>query len=103
NHYNISDNFHIIHSQICVDLCVGYFMNKFNNNRNTFSNFRVARTWIGFLLRETDGNFFNNIYAETLQGDGAIGEAPSFLPRELNVKKNFILVIEGQLLTIKTT
>ena len=96
NHYNIFDNFHIIHSQICVDLGVGYFMNKFNNNRNTFSNFRVARTWIGFLLRETDGNFFNNIYAETLQGDGAIGEAPSFLPRELNGKKTFIVALDGQ-------
>ena len=96
NHYNIFDNFHIIHAQICVDLGVGYFMNKFNNNRNTFSNFRVARTWIGFLLRETDGNFFNNIYAETLQGDGAIGEAPSFLPRELNGKKTFIVALDGQ-------
>ncbi|WP_436964284.1 BppU family phage baseplate upper protein [Staphylococcus xylosus] len=96
NHYNIFDNFHIIHSQICVDLGVGYFMNKFNNNRNTFSNFRVARTWIGFLLRETDGNFFNNIYAETLQGDGAIGEAPSFLPSELNGKKTFIVALDGQ-------
>ncbi|MDW3928258.1 glycosyl hydrolase family 28-related protein [Staphylococcus saprophyticus] len=96
NHYNIFDNFHIIHSQICVDLGVGYFMNKFNNNRNTFSNFRVARTWIGFLLRETDGNFFNNIYAETLQGDGAIGEAPSFLPTELNGKKTFIVALDGQ-------
>ena len=96
NHYNIFDNFHIIHSQICVDLGVGYFMNKFNNNRNTFSNFRVARTWIGFLLRETDGNFFNNIYAETLQGDEAIGEAPSFLPRELNGKKTFIVALDGQ-------
>lgn len=96
NHYNIFDNFHIIHSQICVDLGVGYFMNKFNNNRNTFSNFRVARTWIGFLLRETDGNFFNNIYAETLMGDGAIGEAPSFLPSELNGKKTFIVALNGQ-------
>ena len=96
NHYNIFDNFHIIHSQICVDLGVGYFMNKFNNNRNTFSNFRVARTWIGFLLRETDGNFFNNIYAETLMGDGAIGEAPSFLPSELNGKKTFIVALDGQ-------
>lgn len=96
NHYNIFDNFHIIHSQICVDLGVGYFMNKFNINRNTFSNFRVARTWIGFLLRETDGNFFNNIYAETLQGDGAIGEAPSFLPSELNGKKTFIVALDGQ-------
>ncbi|MDW4171704.1 glycosyl hydrolase family 28-related protein [Staphylococcus saprophyticus] len=96
NHYNIFDNFHIIHSQICVDLGVGYFMNKFNNNRNTFSNFRVARTWIGFLLRETDGNFFNNIYAETLQGDGAIGEAPNFLPSELNGKKTFIVALDGQ-------
>lgn len=96
NHYNVFENFHIIHSQICVDLGVGYFMNKFNNNRNTFSNFRVARTWIGFLLRETDGNFFNNIYAETLQGDGAIGEAPSFLPTELNGKKTFIVALDGQ-------
>lgn len=96
NHYNIFDNFHIIHSQICVDLGVGYFMDKFNNNRNTFSNFRVARTWIGFLLRETDGNFFNNIYAETLQGDGAIGDAPSFLPSELNGKKTFIVALDGQ-------
>ena len=96
NHYNIFDNFHIIHSQICVDLGVGYFMNKFNNNRNTFSNFRVARTWIGFLLRETDGNFFNNIYAETLMGDGAIGDAPSFLPTELNGKKTFIVALDGQ-------
>ena len=96
NHYNIFDNFHIIHSQICVDLGVGYFMNKFNNNRNTFSNFRVARTWIGFLLRETDGNFFNNIYAETLMGDGAIGDAPSFLPSELNGKKTFIVALDGQ-------
>lgn len=96
NHYNIFDNFHIIHSQISVDLGVGYFMDKFNNNRNTFSNFRVARTWIGFLLRETDGNFFNNIYAETLQGDGAIGDAPSFLPSELNGKKTFIVALDGQ-------
>ncbi|UTB90735.1 BppU family phage baseplate upper protein [Staphylococcus carnosus] len=96
NHYNIFDNFHIIHAQICVDLGVGYFMNKFNNNRNTFNNFRVARTWIGFLLRETDGNFFNNIYAETLQGDGAIGNAPSFLPSELNGKKTFIVALDGQ-------
>ena len=96
NHYNIFDNFHIIHSQICVDLGVGYFMNKFNNNRNTFSNFRVARTWIGFLLRETDGNFFNNIYAETLMGEGAIGDAPSFLPTELNGKKTFIVALDGQ-------
>lgn len=96
NHYNIFDNFHIIHSQICVDLGVGYFMDKFNNNRNTFSNFRVARTWIGFLLRETDGNFFNNIYAETLQGDGAIGDAPSFLPSELNGKKTFVVALDGQ-------
>lgn len=96
NHYNIFDNFHIIHSQICVDLGVGYFMNKFNNNRNTFSNFRVARTWIGFLLRETDGNFFNNIYAETLMGDGAIGDAPSFLPSELNGKKTFVVALDGQ-------
>ncbi|MDW4058636.1 glycosyl hydrolase family 28-related protein [Staphylococcus saprophyticus] len=96
NHYNIFDNFHIIHSQICVDLGVGYFMDKFNNNRNTFSNFRVSRTWIGFLLRETDGNFFNNIYAETLQGDGAIGDAPSFLPSELNGKKTFVVALDGQ-------
>ncbi len=96
NHYNVFDNFHIIHSQICVDLGVGYFMNKFNNNRNTFNNFRVARTWIGFLLRETDGNFFNNIYAETLMGDGAIGDAPSFLPSELNGKKTFIVALDGQ-------
>ena len=96
NHYNIFDNFHIIHSQICVDLGVGYFMNKFNNNRNTFSNFRVSRTWIGFLLRETDGNFFNNIYAETLMGDGAIGDAPSFLPSELNGKKTFVVALDGQ-------
>lgn len=96
NHYNIFDNFHIIHSQICVDLGVGYFMNKFNNNRNTFSNFRVARTWIGFLLRETDGNFFNNIYAETLMDDGAIGDAPSFLPSELNGKKTFVVALDGQ-------
>ena len=96
NHYNIFDNFHIIHSQICVDLGVGYFMKKFNNNRNTFSNFRVARAWIGFLLRETDGNFFNNIYAETLQGDGTIGDAPSFLPSELNGKKTFIVALDGQ-------
>lgn len=96
NHYNIFDNFHIIHSQICVDLGVGYFMDKFNNNRNTFSNFRVSRTWIGFLLRETDGNFFNNIYAETLMGDGAIGDAPSFLPSELNGKKTFIVALDGQ-------
>ncbi len=96
NHYNVFENFHIIHSQISVDLGVGYFMNKFNNNRNTFSNFRVARTWIGFLLRETDGNFFNNIYAETLQGDGAIGDAPSFLPSELNGKKTFIVALDGQ-------
>ncbi|QPS98502.1 hypothetical protein I6G41_08240 [Staphylococcus equorum] len=96
NHYNIFDNFHIIHSQICVDLGVGYFMKKYNNNRNTFSNFRVSRTWIGFLLRETDGNFFNNIYAETLMGDGAIGDAPSFLPSELNGKKTFIVALDGQ-------
>lgn len=96
NHYNIFDNFHIIHSQICVDLGVGYFMNKFNNNRNTFSNFRVSRTWIGFLLRETDGNFFNNIYGETLMGDGAIGDAPSFLPSELNGKKTFVVALDGQ-------
>ncbi|MDW4221611.1 glycosyl hydrolase family 28-related protein [Staphylococcus saprophyticus] len=96
NHYNIFDNFHIIHSQICVDLGVGYFMDKFNNNRNTFSNFRVSRTWIGFLLRETDGNFFNNIYAETLMGDGAIGDAPSFLPSELNGKKTFVVALDGQ-------
>ncbi|MDW4184655.1 BppU family phage baseplate upper protein [Staphylococcus saprophyticus] len=96
NHYNVFENFHIIHSQISVDLGVGYFMDKFNNNRNTFSNFRVARTWIGFLLRETDGNFFNNIYAETLQGDGAIGNAPSFLPSELNGKKTFIVALDGQ-------
>ena len=96
NHYNILENFHIIHSQICVDLGDGYFMDKFNNNRNTFNNFRVSRTWIGFLLRETDGNFFNNVYAETLQGDGAIGDAPSFLPKELNGKKTFIVALDGQ-------
>lgn len=96
NHYNIFENFHIIHSQICVDLGDGYFMDKFNNNRNTFNNFRVSRTWIGFLLRETDGNFFNNIYAETLSGDGAIGTQPSFLPSELGGKKTFIVALDGQ-------
>ena len=96
NHYNIFDNFHIIHAQICVDLGGGYFINKVNNNRNVFNNFRVARAWIGFLLRETDGNFFNNIYAETFTGDGAIGNAPSFLPSELNGKKTFIVALDGQ-------
>ncbi|MDJ1088065.1 glycosyl hydrolase family 28-related protein [Macrococcoides caseolyticum] len=96
NHYNNFENFHIIHSQISVDLGEGFFINQFNNNRNVFTNFRVARTWIGFLLRQTDGNFFNNCFAETLQGDGAIGDAPKFLPSELNGKKTFIVALDGQ-------
>lgn len=96
NHYNIFQNFHIIHSQISVDLGEGFFIERVNNNRNVFQNFRVSRTWIGFLLRETDGNFFNNIYAETLSGDGAIGTQPSFLPSELGGKKTFIVALDGQ-------
>ena len=96
NHYNIFQNFHILHAQICVDLGEGFFIKQFNNNRNIFQNFRVSRTWIGFLLRKTDGNFFNNIYAETLTGDGAVGPQPSFLPAELGGKKTFIVALDGQ-------
>ncbi|WP_353419219.1 glycosyl hydrolase family 28-related protein (plasmid) [Staphylococcus delphini] len=96
NHYNIFQNFHMLHAQICVDLGEGFFIKQFNNNRNVFQNFRVSRTWIGFLLRETDGNFFNNIFGETLTGDGAIGPQPSFLPTELGGKKTFIVALDGQ-------
>lgn len=97
NHYNTFNNFHIIHSQISVHLGKGFFLDQFNNNRNVFTNFRVSRSWIGWLLEQTDGNFFNNVYAETFEGDQALGSTPpAQLPAELNGKKTVIVALDGQ-------
>lgn len=96
NHYNTFNNIHVIHSQISVHLGKGYFLDQFNNNRNTFTNVRVSRSWIGWLLEQTDGNFFDKVYAETFTGDGAVGPEPEQLPAELEGKKTVIVALDGQ-------
>lgn len=96
NHYNTFNNMHIIHAQICVHLGKGFFMDLYNNNRNVFSNVRVSRSWIGWLLEEADGNFFNNVYAETFRGEDPLGPEPAQLPAALNGKKTVIVALSGQ-------
>lgn len=96
NHYNTFNNMHIIDAQICIHLGKGFFLDLFNNNRNVFTNIRVARAWIGWLLEETDGNFFNNVYAETFRGDAPLGPEPAQLPAALNGKKTVIVALDGQ-------
>src|SRR5699024_5252001 len=64
-HYNKFSDIHIAHAQICLHLQKGWLIDRTNNNRNTFENIRVSRAWIGYLIEDGDGNFFNKVYAET--------------------------------------
>ena len=91
NNYNFFENFHILDGNIGVDMGEGFYTTLNNNNRNIFNNFRFCRVWIGILVRNGDGNNFNNIYGETLTGNLPIGDRPEFLPTILENQKTFIV------------
>jgi Pectate lyase superfamily protein len=95
NHYNKFRDMHIAHAQIGIHLTKG-IIDRVNNNRNIFENIRVSRAWIGYIIEDGDGNFFNKIYAETIRTGQTIGARPSQLPAELGDNHCAIIVTSGQ-------
>src|SRR5690606_25689143 len=98
-HYNKFRNIHIVHAQIGVHTQKGWMIDRANNNRNIFENFRVSRSWIGYLIEDGDGNFFNKVYSKTIQAGQALGDSPSQLLAALNGKPTAIVVTGGQYYT----
>lgn len=99
--YNKLRNIHMAQCQIGLHLKLGlYVTDRNNNNRNTFENMRATRCWIGYLVENGDGNFFNNCYGEGItDGSTVIGDKPSQLPEECG-DKHISFIINGSNNTI---